>query len=651
MKKVTPEEGQSADIIAENIEHMKELFPEAFTEDGVNFETLRQLLGDAKVLDEGEEKYGLNWHGKKKARQIALTPSTGTLLPCPEESVDWDTTKNLFIEGDNLEVLKLLQKSYANKVKMIYIDPPYNTGKEFIYPDKFQDNLDTYLKYTGQVDDKGMKFSSNTEATGRKHTNWLNMIYPRLKLAKNILRKDGVIFISIDDNEQSNLKAICDEIFGEENGFVPFIWSLPRGINAGHISRAHEYILGYSRNRDLLSLFNKQDKTEFSIDRCNKKIDRRHPASEITFPAGIRYEGDDKTITGVIEGAEKIEIIGSLVFKDGKLAEEVTLIAGWTMKNMILDWLDGKMVFDSKGQEVVEFFFRENGKLYSKKKPIFESPKSILNNVPDTQAARLEIEKLFGSQDVFSYPKPSGLIRRLIDYTTQDGDLIVDFFAGSCSTVQGLIESNAEQKSDRNYIAVQLPEKLESNDIDQKIAIDFCIKNNLPQNIAEIGKERIRRVVKGVQDKNPDYKGDLGFKVFKLASSNIRPWDPDRTDLEETLLSHQEHLIEGRSEQDVLYELLLKRGVDLAVPIESREVAGKNIYSIGYGVLFACLDESITREQVENIAQAIIDWHAELAPSSETHVFFRDSAFRDDVSKTNMAAILEQNGITHVRSL
>jgi len=651
MKTVELEDGQSTNIVLDNIERLKDIFPDAFTEDGVNFNTLRQLLGDAKVLDEGDEKYGLNWHGKKKARQIALTPSTGTLLPCPDESIDWDTTNNLFIEGDNLEVLKLLRKSYANKVKMIYIDPPYNTGKEFVYPDKFQDNLDTYLKYTGQLDDEGMKFSSNTETSGRKHTNWLNMMYPRLKLAKSLLRHDGVIFISIDDNEQANLKDMCNDIFGEENAFVPFIWSLPRGINAGHISRSHEYILGYSKNKDLLNLFHKSDKTEFSIDRCNKKIDRRHPASEITFPAGIKYEGQDKTITGIIEGSERVEIIGSLVFKNGQLAEEATLLAGWTMKNMILDWLEGKPVTDSKGQEVVEFFFKENGKLYSKKKPLFESPKSILNNVPDTQAARLEIEKLLGSQDVFSYPKPSGLIRKLIEYTTEGNDLVMDFFAGSCSAVQGLIESNAKNKLDRKYIVVQLPEKLNPNDVDQKVAIDFCNENNLSNNIAEIGKERIRRAAKNVREETPEYKGDLGFKVFKLASSNIQAWNPDRNDLEESLLFHEEHLIEDRTEQDVLYELLLKRGVDLSVPIETRDVSDKNIYSIGYGVLFACLDESISSDQVEDIAQGIINWYTELAPSSDTHVFFRDSAFRDDVSKTNMAAILEQNGITHVRSL
>ena len=679
MKKAQSEEGKSADIVSENIERLKELFPEAFSEGGVNFDVLRQLLGDARVLDEGEEKYGLNWHGKKKARQIALTPSMGTLLPCPEESVDWDTTKNLFIEGDNLEVLKLLQKSYANKVKMIYIDPPYNTGKEFIYPDKFQENLDTYLKYTGQVDDEGIKFSSNTETTGRKHTNWLSMMYPRLKVAKTLLADDGVIFVSIDDHELVSLEFLLNEIFGEENGFVPFIWSLPRGINAGHVSRAHEYIIGYAKKKELLALFNKLGDTEYSIDRCNKKIDRRHPASPIAFPPGIRYEGEDKIFSGEIAGSEKIEIEGEMVFKCGKLAKEVTLHAGWTMKNMIVNWLHGKKVVDAKGQEIVEFFFKKNGKLYSKKKPLFESPKSILSDVPDTQIARKEIEELLGSQDIFSYPKPSGLIKRLIDLTTVDGDLVMDFFAGSCSSIQGVIDSNASENINRRFIAVQLPEKLDKSDVDQQASIEFCREEGVPENISEIAKLRIKKVIERLRESMPKSKlgnVDLGFKVFKLSNSNIKTWNPDYSDLEKSLLSHQEHLIEGRTEQDVLYELLLKRGVDLAVPIESREVRPQNtrdtqennhkatkdlsvfsvssvvtIYSVGYGVLFACLDDSIKKEQVEEIGQAIVEWHRELAPSSDTHVFFRDSAFSDDVSKTNMAAILEQNGITHVRSL
>jgi adenine-specific DNA-methyltransferase len=217
MKNIELEDGQSADIVSENVSKLKELFPDAFSEGGLNFDTLRQLLGDESVLDEGEEKYGLNWHGKSVSRQVALTPSVGTFLPCPVESSEWDTSQNLFLKGDNLEGLKLLQKSYANKVKMIYIDPPYNTGNEFIYPDNYKENLDTYLKYTGQVDSDGVRFSSNTETTGRMHTNWLNMMYPRLRLARSLLKSSGVIFISIDENEIANLRKICDEIFGEEN--------------------------------------------------------------------------------------------------------------------------------------------------------------------------------------------------------------------------------------------------------------------------------------------------------------------------------------------------------------------------------------------------------------------------------------------------
>jgi len=249
MKKVTPKDGQSANIVDENIERLQELFPDAFTENGVDFAVLRQLLCDASVLDEGEEKYGLNWHGKKKARQIALTPSMGTLLPCPEESVDWETTKNLFIEGDNLEVLKLLKKSYAGQVNMIYIDPPYNTGKEFVYPDNYQDNLDTYLKFTGQIQSDGFKLSTNTETTGRKHTNWLNMIYPRIRVARDLLAQDGIVFISIDDNEYSNIKKIMDEVFGENNCLsTVIIQSNKRGQTYKEIAKCHEYLLVYYKS-------------------------------------------------------------------------------------------------------------------------------------------------------------------------------------------------------------------------------------------------------------------------------------------------------------------------------------------------------------------------------------------------------------------
>ena len=288
---MTEQDGSSLDMVTGSMEALKGIFPEVFTEEGIDFEVLRQLLGDA--VADSEEKYGLTWHGKKKARQIALTPSLGTLRPCKKESVDWDTTQNLFIEGDNLEVLKLLQKSYANKVKMIYIDPPYNTGKEFIYPDKFQDNLDTYLRYTGQKDDEGFKISSNTENSGRYHTNWLNMMCPRLKLARSILKEDGVIFISVDDNEIANLRKSCDEIFGEENFIAQIVWQKRTAPDMRTtFSEAHEYIILYGKSSDSALKFNKLELTEDQKQRYkNPDNDPKGPWVSSDFTArGVRLK-------------------------------------------------------------------------------------------------------------------------------------------------------------------------------------------------------------------------------------------------------------------------------------------------------------------------------------------------------------------------
>ena len=292
MQKITQEDGQSANIINENIAQLKALFPDAYTEGGINFDILQQLLGEAKVLDEGEEKYGLNWHGKRKARQIALTPSTGTLLPYPEESVDWDKTQNLFIEGDNLEALKLLQKSYAGEVKLIYIDPPYNTGKEFVYPDNFQDNLETYLKYTGQIDSDGLKFSSNTETGGRKHTNWLNMMLPRLRLAKSLLKKDGAIFVSCDENEQSRLRALMDEVFGEENFVADMVWAAGRKNDSKLVSISHEYIVCYARDANFLKekniIWRQRKKGLDDIYYQYNKLKSLHGANYTEMTKGLR---------------------------------------------------------------------------------------------------------------------------------------------------------------------------------------------------------------------------------------------------------------------------------------------------------------------------------------------------------------------------
>jgi len=642
MKKLTEQDGKSLDMVNDNLNALNAIFPEAFTEDGVNFEVLRELLGDAVAED--KEKYSLTWYGKKKARQIALMPSLGTLRPCPEESVEWDTTQNLFIEGDNLEVLKLLQKSYANKIKMIYIDPPYNTGKEFIYPDKFQDNLETYLKYTGQKDDEGFKVSSNTESSGRYHTNWLNMMYPRLKLARNLLREDGVIFISIDDNEVVNLWKICDEVFGEENLLAGLIWHLSSGPQAGHFTRSNEVIVAFAKNKEQLPYFS--DTTGGSIIHgALKKISQANPASEITFKAGsIKYEGADAEFKGELGGSEKQYIVdGRLKFENGILAEDVTLKAGWAMKNQVLSWLDGKETFDSKGQKVLRFFFNSQGILFYEKERGTFHPKTVLSSadVGGTKTGSDEIINIFGAK-IMDFPKPSSLIHFLLSTVTSNSDIILDFFAGSCPAAHAVLDLNIKDRDNRKFIMVQLPEPCDEKSEAFKAGY---------KTIAEIGKERIRRAAAKIKEENANSKGDLGFKVFKLDSSNIRAWNPDRNDLEQTLLDHMEHLVEGRSEEDVLYELLLKRGVDLTVPIEEKTIVGKTVYSIGYGVLFACLDTSISHEEVEDLAMRIIDWHKELEPAGDTQVVFRDSAFANDIAKTNMTAILEQNGIKHVRSL
>ncbi len=629
MKNMTEQDGGSLDIVNENLEVLKDAFPDAFTDGGVNFDTLRQLLGDE--VDDSEEKYGLNWHGKKKARQIALTPSMGTLRPCPEESIDWNTSQNLFIEGDNLEVLKLLQKSYAGKVKMLYIDPPYNTGKEFIYPDRFQDNLDTYLKYTGQKDDEGFKVSSNTESSGRFHTNWLNMIYPRLRLAKNLLRSDGLITISIDDNEQGNLRKICDEIFGEENFVDQIIWKKRYGGGAKekHLITLHEYIVVYAKDKNSLEdIFVPLE--EASIKRYYKQKDanfeRRGPYRTHPLEA-TKSMGERKNLVYPISGPAGEEIWPKRQWLWSKERTEKALGCG---EIEFLKARNGELSVHSK-----QYLYDEDGNI--RKGKFF----SLIDDV-FSQHGTNEIIDLFGEAQIFSFPKPTGLLEKLLEFSCPEGGLMVDLFAGSCSLSHAAYGFNIKRGVTTNFVAVQLPEIIDDGSV--------AFKNGY-KTIADVGKERIRRSAVKIKKENPDYDGDFGFKVFKLDSSNIRAWNPDKNDMEKSLLDNVEHLIEGRSEDDVLYELLLKRGVDLTVPIEQKEIAGKAVYSIGYGVLFACLDTTLGADEVEPVAQGIIDWHKELKPASDTQVVFRDSAFVDDIAKTNMTAILQQNGITHVRSL
>ena len=625
MKKIgsNDPESRSADVLEENIQHLKTLFPEAFTEGRVDFEILKQLLGAA--VDEREEKYGLNWHGKRRARQLALTPSTGTLRPCPEDSVDWDTTRNLMIEGDNLEVLKLLQKSYSGKVKLIYIDPPYNTGKDFIYPDNYRDNIRNYLELTGQIDGNHRKLSSNTEASGRFHTDWLNMMYPRLRLARNLLREDGTIFVSIDDNEHHGLRTVMDDIFGSENFIATVIWhkmDSPKN-SAIHFSEDHDYILVFARDSESWR--------PNTLPRTEKMLARyKNPDND---PRGMWLLSDLAARNFYADGRY------SIATKTGRIIPGPPAGSYWRVSKAKFEELDrdNRIWWGESGDNRpgIKRFLSEvrDGVV-----PQIYWP---WKDVGSTRNAKQELSHIMGAtsgEELFVTPKPTKLLGRLLQIGTVSGeeDIVLDFFAGSGSTGHAVVSANLNDTGNRRHILVQLPERTG--------------EPKYPT-LAVLTRERLRRVAAKIRDENPMFAGDLGFRVFKLDTSNIRAWEPDRDDLEGALLDNLEHIEPDRSEDDILYELLLKLGLDLCVPIETRAVAGATVRSVGAGTLIACLAEKIDRDEVEPLALGIAEWRAELAPAGETTVIFRDSAFADDVAKTNLTAILEQHGLGNVRSL
>lgn len=616
---------KSADIVAGNVDALKALFPEAFKGGGLDFDVLRQLLGG--VVDDKDEKYGLNWHGKRKAQQIALTPSTGTLLPCQDESVDWDTTQNLMVEGDNLEVLKLLQKSYAGKVKLIYIDPPYNSGGDFVYPDDFSDSIQNYMELTGQIAG-GRKLTTNTETSGRFHTDWLSMMYPRLKLAKSLLAKEGLIFVSIDDGELSTLRLIMDDIFGEESFLASFIWKSRQNKDNRTVTGAsidHEYIIAYG----------------------NKIRGSQRNVAQYSNPDGDpRGDWSSANMVGIATADRRPNLHYDLIHPDTGINYGCPIM-GWrydrtTMARLIAEdrilWPEA-----AEGRPRRKAFLSE---LESE----FTGFSTVIGETLFTRDGTADIDSLFDTR-IFSFPKPVELIRTIIEQASFDDDIVLDFFAGSGTTAHATMLQNATDGSARRFITIQLPEPLDPNNRDQKTAADFCTKLGKPQNIAELTKERLRRAAAKVKEDAPDFDGDLGVRIFKLDSSNIAAWEPEPSDLEGTLLANAEHLVPDRTEQDVLYELLLKLGLDLCVPIEKKDIAGKAVHSIGGGALIVCLADGLTKDTVDTVANGIVAWRKELAPAVDTRVVFKDSGFADDVAKVNMAAILNQNGILDVRSL
>jgi adenine-specific DNA-methyltransferase len=639
MQKLTAHDPQakSPDLVEDNIAQIRALFPELLTEgkDGVavNLDVLKQLVGDKTVTD-AEEKYGLNWHGKRTARQLALTPSTGTLRPCPEDSVDWDTTQNLMIEGDNLEVLKLLQKSYAGKVKLIYIDPPYNTGKDFVYPDNFQDNIKNYLELTGQIGEGGKKLSSNTEASGRFHTDWLNMMYPRLKLARNLLREDGVIFISIDDHEVVRLRHLCDDVFGEENFIASVIWQKKYSTKADSkdFSESHEYLVCYKKSAAAtISGLQRSEDQESTY-----KNPDNDPRGDWASDNLLRTEERDYAIYPIISpgGLEHMPPKGS----------------SWryNKEKMAVLLAEKRIWFGETGNSKPRLKrFRSDVRETIPPQTIWK-----FEDVGHTDEGTKELAKLFTSTgSPFPNPKPVRLLQRVINVGSDKEGIVLDFFAGSGTYGHAAWMQNLQDVGSRRWIVVQLPEPADPLNKEDRAMVECCDRLGKQRFISELTKERLRRAGRKIKEENPLFAGDLGFRVFKLDSTNIREWDANRENLAESLEAAVGHLKTDRTEQDILFEILLKLGLDLCVPIETKKIAKHEVRSIGAGILLVCLSTSIPQADVEPLALGMVAWHKELKPAGETTVVFRDSAFTDDVAKTNLAKILEQHGLETVRSL
>lgn len=623
---------QSSNGVEDNITKIAQLFPDCVTETVdersgqpkhlIDFEKLKQNLSDS-VMSERAERYQFTWPDKSKAILLANSPVNATLRPCREDSVDFDNTQNLYIEGDNLDVLKCLKETYLHKVKMIYIDPPYNTGNDFVYEDDFAQSSEEYLANSGQFDEQGNRMFTNAESNGRFHTDWLNMIYPRLKVARDLLTDDGVIFISIDDNEVENLRKVCDEVFGERNFVGNIIWQSRTSIsNDDEISTNHNHTIIYSKKREELT-FGGEDIDE--SDYINPDNDPRGPWKLV--PIDANHVGGDTNypIRNPKTGVDYYPPNGRI----------------WCYNKAILENLmkDNRIKFgitDESSPKRKLFLYERKAKGDSK------TPSSLLLDAGTTKSGTTEIMSLFDNKKVFDYPKPTTLIMRLMQYGyLRDNDIIIDFFSGSGTTAHATWMYEINRKIKAKFILVQLPEDLDkallfaSTDAKKTIrsAISLLDELQKPHLLTEVAKERIRRAGKKIKEESPLTTQDLdtGFRVLKLDSTNMQdiyysPKDISQADL----FSQVDNVKPDRTGEDLLFQVMLELGATLDSKIETTTVAGKTIYNVAEGYLVACFDPDVTDDVVKSIAQML-----------PAYAVLRDTSMKDDSTATNFEQIFK----------
>ena len=623
---------QSSNGVEDNITKIAQLFPDCVTETVdersgqpkhlIDFEKLKQNLSDS-VMSERAERYQFTWPDKSKAILLANSPINATLRPCREDSVDFDNTQNLYIEGDNLDVLKCLKETYLHKVKMIYIDPPYNTGNDFVYEDDFAQSSEEYLANSGQFDEQGNRMFTNAESNGRFHTDWLNMIYPRLKVARDLLTDDGVIFISIDDNEVENLRKVCDEVFGERNFVGNIIWQSRTSIsNDDEISTNHNHTIIYSKKREELT-FGGEDIDE--SDYINPDNDPRGPWKLV--PIDANHVGGDTNypIRNPKTGVDYYPPNGRIWCYNKA-----------TLENLMKDNRIKFGITDESSPKRKLFLYERKAKGDSK------TPSSLLLDAGTTKSGTTEIMSLFDNQKVFDYPKPTTLIMRLMQYGyLRDNDIIMDFFSGSGTTAHATWMYEINRKIKAKFILVQLPEDLDkallsaSTDAKKTIrcAISLLDELQMPHLLTEVAKERIRRAGKKIKEESPLTTQDLdtGFRVLKLDSTNMQdiyysPKDISQADL----FSQVDNVKPDRTGEDLLFQVMLELGATLDSKIETTTVAGKTIYNVAEGYLVACFDPDITDDVVKSIAQ--------MQPA---YAVLRDTSMKDDSTATNFEQIFK----------